>query len=213
MVGDTRAKQFVRRIEQNGWGRMTTARIAPYQNEPWGFDNGAYSAWANNEPFPTKQFEARIAAMNKSTVKPYMAVVPDIVAAGMRSLTFSQRWREKLGDDPFWYLAVQDGMTVRSVAKVLEGGGYSGLFLGGTDAFKQTALDWADLAHALGLKFHYGRAGTARKIRFATASDCDSFDSAFPLWTQTRFAQFEKLLGQGDPERFMFPKVAEALHE
>jgi hypothetical protein len=124
---------------------------------------------------------------------PILAVTPDIVAAGMRSLAFSTQWRmsHKLPSEWPWYLAVQDGMTVNDVKPHLHL--YAGLFLGGTDRFKETAFRWCELAHRYGKKFHYGRAGTPRKLMSAFKVGADSCDSAFPLWTTERMLAFEHI--------------------
>ena len=58
-------------------------------------------------------------------------------------------------------MAVQDRCTAQEVQSAIRGEeSIKGLFLGGTDRFKQTALVWRNLADLMGLKFHYGRAGT-----------------------------------------------------
>lgn len=67
---------------------------------------------------------------------------------------------------------------------------FAGIFLGGTDRFKATAPFWAALAHRHGKKFHYGRAGTLRKMLHARQSGADSCDSAFPIWKAERLAQY-----------------------
>ena len=54
------------------------------------------------------------------------------------------------------YLAVQDGMTEKTVRPVLEM--FDGLFIGGSISWKfQTARMWADIAHLNGIKCHAGR--------------------------------------------------------
>ena len=78
-------------------------------------------------------------------------------------------------------------MTLDGVEKVLDK--FAGLFLGGTDKFKATAYYWRELSHKYGKRFHYGRAGTRRKILHAVESGADSADSAFPLWTTERLLQ------------------------
>jgi hypothetical protein len=117
-----------------------------------------------------------------------MAIVPDIVAGGMRSLDYSLGWLARLPKKWPWYLAVQDGMDAKAVEKVI--GLFDGLFLGGTDALKLTAWAWSQLAHEQGKKFHYGRAGTLRKLQHAYNVDADSCDSAFPLWSMERMTLF-----------------------
>jgi hypothetical protein len=64
--------------------------------------------------------------------------------------------------------------------------------LGGTDRFKLTAYCWSRLGRFADKAFHYGRAGTLRKIRHAYAVEADSLDSNFPLWTVDRMRVFRE---------------------
>jgi len=67
---------------------------------------------------------------------------------------------------------------------------FDGIFLGGTDKFKLKAFSWKELAARNRLKFHYGRAGTRRKLQHAHEIQADSLDSSFPLWTKERMKLF-----------------------
>lgn len=174
-----------------GWGRMFAGtRPTPYSFEPWGFDNGAYVAWKSGQPFPESKFLRRLEIAMKVPMDPIIAVCPDQVTEGIKSLEFSLQWIGRLPNEWPWYLAVQDGMDHDSVADVIHL--FSGIFLGGSDKFKFTAYGWSKLAHMAGKKFHYGRAGTLRKLRHAHAVDSDSCDSAFPLWTSERMEIFHR---------------------
>jgi len=155
-----------------------------YPFERWAFDNGAYEAWTKGLPFPETVFLKRLDSALKINSDPTIAVVPDKVARGIESLEFSLRWLERLPRFWPWYLAVQDDMTHSAVLKVAHL--FSGIFLGGTDDFKLTAYGWCRLAHSCDKPFHYGRAGTLRKVRHAWNIDSDSIDSNFPLWTKKR---------------------------
>jgi hypothetical protein len=196
LLGDTRSKTALKFMREHGWGRMfATARPTPQRYEPWGFDNGAFDAWKKHKPFPEGKFLRRLDVALKVPKfwpffegNPLLAVCPDIVAGGLRSLDFSLRWLEKLPVYWPWYLAVQDGMSEKDVSKVLHL--FHGIFLGGTDKFKLTAYRWSLLAHSFDKRFHYGRAGTLRKIRHAWKVEADSVDSNFPLWTVKRLSIF-----------------------
>jgi hypothetical protein len=189
LLGDTRSKTNLAFLRERGWGRMfATARPTPQEFEPWGFDNGAFVAWKNSKPFPAKEFHVRLEEALKVPSDPIVAVCPDIVAGGLKSLEFSVNWLRRLPSYWPWYLAVQDGMTHEAVIDVIHL--FSGIFLGGTDKFKLTAYGWARLAHFADKKFHYGRAGTLRKIRHAYAVEANSLDSNFPLWTVQRMNIF-----------------------
>src|SRR5580765_7337045 len=191
LLGETRSFRNIEILKQMRWGRMfVVANPTPYPFEPWGFDNGAFVAWKNARPCPAEEFERRLDVALRCQYDPVLAVTPDIVAGGLHSLEFSCNWRMKLPSSWPWYLAVQDGMTSRDVADVMHL--FSGVFLGGSDKFKNTAQMWSDLAHSLQKKFHYGRAGTIPKLRHAYRVEADSCDSAFPLWTKERMNLFIK---------------------
>lgn len=201
LLGETRSRDLLRQMRALGWGRMWTVGRPTTEDirEPWGFDNGAFSAWTKGEPFPTETFEARLEAALMNPVRPIVAVTPDIVAGGERSLEFSLEWRQRLPDDWPWYLAVQDGMEAPDVADALPA--FAGLFLGGSTGFKRTAQTWANVAHAQGKGFHYGRASLPRKIDHAIRVGADSLDTSFPLWTMERFGEFVRHWQHGNPQR------------
>lgn len=85
------------------------------------------------------------------------------------------------------YLAVQDGMTPEELEEAVDVetdepylSKVSGLFLGGTDDFKNDTLHvWRELADRWGLKLHYARC-TQSRIAEAVEAGCDSADSSHP---------------------------------
>jgi hypothetical protein len=193
----------VKRLQELSWGRMFCFRkVRPYKNERWGFDNGAFFHWTRHTPFDGDAFLARLAAARECTSEPFLAVTPDIVAAGERSLEFSLGWLDRLPVDWPSYLAVQDGMSPALVSSSLRG--FAGVFLGGTDKLKLQAQTWCDLAHEQGKRFHYGRASTLRRLRHAMRIAADSLDTSFPLWTEERFREFAGLWLEGDRNRELF---------
>lgn len=188
LTGDTRDRHLVALLRAHGWGRMwIDKRPTPWPGEQWGFDNGAFRDWQQGRDFDGEAFLRRL-EQAYAVGRPYLAVVPDLVSQGRRSLEFSLRWLEKLPRDWPWYLAVQDGMTLEDVKAELPK--FAGIFLGGTDRFKHTAFWWCQLAHQFDKRFHYGRAGTPRKIALAREVGADSVDSAFPLWSRRRLKEF-----------------------
>lgn len=113
------------------------------------------------------------------------------------------------------YLPVQNGMTPEQLEQAGEPGGMlydverdrsfledvAGIFLGGDDAYKaETAEAWTKWAHSRGMKMHYARAGTARKLRHAYQVGADSVDSALPQRNSRTWRAFtgelERLEGQ-----------------
>lgn len=175
LVGDTRDSAYLDILKQKKWGRMCVEFDPdPYMFEPWGFDNKAFSPWlVAGKPiglsyddwlilWDSDDFIERLERAKLACCDPYIAVCPDIPAS-RDSLEFSLFWRSQVPNDWPWYLAVQDGMLESEVIDCLHL--FTGIFLGGSDKFKQTAQYWCQLAHSFGKKFHYGRAGTIAKLR------------------------------------------------
>ena len=192
LLGETRKLSFVKMMETLGWGRICTVQIPrPYPGEPWAFDNGAFGAWLKDLPFPEVQFLKRLDVAFKVGI-PYFGVVPDLVAQGTKSLEFSLKWIDSLPMEWPWYLAVQDGMTCQDVEPIIHQ--FDGIFLGGTNKFKETAPSWSKLAKDYDMPFHYGRAGTYKKLIHAYECEADSIDSSTPLFTSDRFTAFINLV-------------------
>jgi hypothetical protein len=201
LTGDTRSSRLVRLFQKHRIGRMFIEKpIRPYVGEKWGFDNGAYGDFLRGKEFDADRYKRNLEKAIKIAEtyhSPYLAVLPDIVGGGMRSLELSLEWLDReLRYIPFnWYLAVQDGMSLEEVKRVLiHYPQIKGLFLGGTDEFKKTAPLWSSLAHSLGRKFHYARAGSIRKVREAVKANADSLDSSLPLWSGEKLKRFLKAL-------------------
>lgn len=190
ITGETRAHEFVKIIQENGWGRMvTTRRIKPYPGEPYAIDNGAYSCFTNKKPWKEADFLKLVKVVEGIGPGPYMAITPDIVAGGLKSLQMSNEWieRPELQNNFPWYLAVQNGMRHEWIEDAITKYPYAGIFVGGDNRFKRnTSTEWIALGHKYGLKVHIGRVGTPRKIRWANDIGADSCDSSFPLWCKER---------------------------
>jgi len=222
-VGETQDRRYLEELKRHKWGRIwTVSRPRTYQGEPWAFDNGAYSDFLKGQPFDEVRFQKRLdkATNDLSLMPPQMAVLPDVVAGGMKSARYSLDWLTRLEDHPWknWYFAIQDRQTAQEVGCALSGFPVSaalsgtvapgpihpkvtGIFLGGSDKFKLTVSYWAGWAHDNGLKFHYGRASTPGRIRAARRSGCDSMDTSFPLWTRERFEKFILMWTLKDPQQ------------
>ena len=215
LVGDCRGAKNLAILKREGMGRMFVEnRPRPFEFEPWGFDTKGFPPW-KEAGFPigldldgwlilwdSNEYEKRLSAAMEVGSDPYLAVTPDIPGAGLTSLEFSLQWRMDLVAHWPWYLAVQDGMTVADVEPHLYM--FAGIFLGGTDKFKGTALQWCQLAHKYQRKFHYARAGTLEKVKHAYMVGSDSCDSSFPLWTNRRMAKFVAHVGGLRAQTTMF---------
>ena len=126
LIGDGSGKRLKDICKKYCLGRMLAQNWPElYENEPWGFDNGAWGFYQKGQELSNynltitdNEAESKfLLRLNKAMAipwPPYMAVLPDIVAGGDRSLEVSLSWIGNLPDWP-WYLAVQDGMTVSKV--------------------------------------------------------------------------------------------------
>jgi hypothetical protein len=193
------------KAQELGWGRMWIARgrnIYTYPNEPWGLDNGAFRDWKLGTPFNDRQFWRAIEKAIAQATPPILAVIPDAPGDSLNTLKMSEKWLKELPRDLPWYLALQDGMTEADLLHFSSD--LAGVFLGGTNKFKAEALRWRMWAKMNGLKFHYGRCGTIRKLSHAQSIQADSIDSAFPMWTMQRWATFTDAVVNGVPQSDLF---------
>jgi len=163
----------------------------------WALDNGAYSAYLNNEDFDAVAFRNII--YNKlplTKTEPDLVVVPDIIGGGLRSLDFSLKWMNELDKlDYNWYLAVQDGMQLKDVEPILDR--FNGIFVGGTVKWKvSTGETWVKLARKYNLPCHIGRVGTYRRIVWAMRIGADSIDSTNFLKNPKGFIRLESAKAQ-----------------
>jgi len=136
---------------------------------PMALDNGAFSERGFDEYLFTK----RLSECKQKRIPLEFVVCPDIVAGGIRSLTFSRYWQTRLSVYDNLYLAVQDGMPY-----TIDLEGYAGVFVGGSVKWKwQTAPTWVFVADRAGLKTHIGQVGTADRLKWADEIGADSVDS------------------------------------
>jgi hypothetical protein len=180
-------------------GRMAQDPFNLFPGEIWAFDNGAFRDWKNERDFDLNKFNKWLSFAQDRLPIPYLAVLPDIVGGGSQSLLFSLEWLDDLKHNGWpWYLALQDNMDVMDVIDIINMNKDSiyGLFLGGTDNYKQYAGYWSGIAHTFGLKFHYARAGTVKKVFHAKLVSADSLDTSFPLWSMDRLLSFTDTLRQ-----------------
>jgi hypothetical protein len=107
-------------------------------------------------------------------------VLPDVVGAGLESLALSLRWHAQhhaLADH--WLLAVQDGMSVEQVRRVVLDLDLAGVFVGGSTAWKWSTLpDWTELGLDLGLLVHVGRVNSLRRAELCRDLGATSIDGS-----------------------------------
>ncbi len=197
-VGSTRSREFISALHERDIGRVNTpgSRFKPYPEEKWLADNGAYSLWLKGSPFREAPFLRYLEVLAGFSPQPQFAVLPDIVADGLRSLEYSIHWASR-GDLPSWpwYLALQDGMSVADVESCIDI--IDGLFIGGTLRFKSEVYTWVELGRRHNKPIHFGRAGVHHRLHEAHRAGCDSADSAFPLWCRERFFRFLEWVEEG----------------
>jgi hypothetical protein len=204
-VGQTRSRALVAQLEAAGVGECVTRGQLPPRRGSWFYDNGAFEDFQAGRAFDYAQWSRDMRAIRlwvaggvgrgmltgSRMTAPDFQVVPDLVAQGNASLTFSlcHLTEAKQAGVPC-YLAVQDGMTEAAVRSVLAHG-FDGLFVGGTLAWKlETAAQWVALGRQLGLPVHIGRVGTLDRVAWAQALGATSIDSSFPLWNRDRLDAF-----------------------
>lgn len=190
-VGQTRSHALTAELEQHGIGEcVVTGELPPRRIEVGFFhDPGAYRDWRAGRPFNVCRWDRDMRWMLYRGLRPDFVIVPDIVAGGLASLSFSAFWRNTVPVEFPAYLAVQDGMTAADVVPHLRM--YQGLFVGGSLSWKlETSASWVQLAHAHGLRCHVGRVGPAHRVRWARSLGCDSIDSSLPLRHRDHLTSF-----------------------
>lgn len=197
-VGQARGSKLIAELTELGFGECTVREELPPRRWPWFFDNGAFKDFSASRPFATAKYEAALDKLAADpALKPDFIVAPDIVAAGLESLRFSESWAKRLT----WlglpiYLVVQDGMAEADVSAAVDP--YAGLFVGGSLEWKlRTAPRWVELAHLHGRRCHIGRMGTRERVRAARRWGADSIDSSLPLWSRANLERF--VAGFSDP--------------
>lgn len=182
LLGDTRSREFVKRMSEEKFGVMVVDRLPKihYEGMPWAFDNGCFSAWWNNKIWDSAAWHIRVDKILAAQLPlPLFAVTPDLPAEGEESLRFSRDWVDRMPEQFPTALALQDGMRFQAVKEHLQF--YDYLFIGGSDAFKVQAADWVKFARDNGKKIHYARASTLEKLEWAIHLEVDSLDSSFPV--------------------------------
>lgn len=203
-VGQTRSRKLIKRLAEKGFGECTNRGEYPPRRTPWFLDNGAYKDWTAKprRPFDAERFLLDLAKATAHEPKPDFVVCPDRVASP-DSLEFSLRWMDEHASSYSnnYYLAVQDGMQPSDVEPHLDR--FGGIFVGGTVEWKvQTGAEWVEFAHAHDLPCHIGRAGGAKRVKWAIRIGADSIDSCLPLWSEENLQRFLGALNSKQMELF-----------
>lgn len=199
-VGQTRSGALIAELDQHRIGECVVTGELPPRRLARGFfhDSGAYRNWRAGRPFNVCRWDRDMRWMLYRGIRPDFVIVPDIVAGGLASLSFSAFWRNAVPAEFPAYLAVQDGMTAADVVPHLTM--YHGLFVGGSLRWKlETSASWVQLAHAHGLRCHVGRVGPAHRVRWARSLGADSIDSSLPLRHREHLTGFVAALNEASP--------------
>lgn len=158
------------------WRLLVSAR-GPLRAEGFRYalDNGAWTAFQQQEPFDERAFERALAKLGRDAD---WCVMPDVVAGGARSLELSLRWMRRVLDaTAVGMLAVQDGMSAADVEEFL--GPRVGVFVGGSTPWKlRTMHTWCALAQRREAWAHIARVNSRRRISACVTSGATSFDGS-----------------------------------
>lgn len=147
----------------------------------YAIDNGAWSAFANDEPWDKEPFEE---LCEKRGDGADFIVVPDVVGQAKATLENANIWLPILdGIGHRRLIAVQDGMVPDDIRAWLSAD--VGIFVGGTTDWKLESLPmWGVLAASVDCYLHVGRVNTVRRIAMCQDAGADSFDGT----SATRYA-------------------------
>jgi hypothetical protein len=205
-ASNTGTRRNLQALMQYKWRVLLTPSHPrpPANGLRFAIDNGAWTAYQQQKPFDDKAFGNLVERYGCAAD---FVVLPDIVAGGRDSLTFSVSWLPHLSTLKHLLLPLQDGMSHHEVGIVLRQNPKVGLFLGGSTEYKlQEMYAWGAVAHAWKRWYHIGRVNTAKRIRLCAEAGADSFDgtsatmysSTLPLLNAA--TQFQSLLS---PARMM----------
>jgi len=132
-------------------------------------DNGAFSG------FRSEEFAALLKREEPNRSKCLFVTVPDVVAAGRRTLEI---WKYRHNIVRHWPLALvaQDGMEDLEIPW----GDMSAVFIGGGDPWKDSkaSLDIVKTAKTLGKHVHVGRVNTAKRFKLFAEAGADTCDGS-----------------------------------
>lgn len=144
---------------------------------PWAADNDAYSA------FSAERFAAMLEGI-RGLPAPLFVTAPDVVGDAAATLARFREWRYRMSHVPVAFVA-QDGLTPEAVPW----GEFAALFVGGSTEWKMgpEAARIVAAAKARALHVHMGRVNGRRRIMYAKALGCDSFDGTSLSWYRDRY--------------------------
>lgn len=152
----------------------TPSKMTPHDT-PYILDNGAWSAFVNNEPWDVDAFVGRLGQLDTMPRPPDFVVLPDVVTNPERTAERACQWAPII-DAPTAY-PVQDGISPERAVELCERTDSGTIFIGGTHEFKRrNAEAFIDAAHAHGPNCHIARPGP-KGIVWADEIGADSVDT------------------------------------
>ena len=157
---------------------------------PFAIDNGAWTAHTTGTPWNAERFARLVYGFGEAAD---FVVCPDVVADRERTLELAHRWLPRLSWVPRLLWAVQDGMTPADVPAGL------GVFVGGSDAYKERSLRvWGPWRAAGGPYLHVGRVNSQRRVRMCMLAGADSIDGTSASRFAKTIPEIERATVQGD---------------
>ena len=163
-------------------------------------DNGAFSG------FDRSGFDALLAREEPNRSRCLFVTVPDVVAAGRRTLEI---WKYRHSIVRHWPLALvaQDGMEDLDIPW----GEMTAVFIGGGDPWKDSkaALDIVKTAKTLGKHVHVGRVNTAKRFKLFAEAGADTCDGSGVAMYDHMLDDIAKALSK-EPEPTLWDEVSVA---
>lgn len=157
---------------------------------PYAIDNGAFTCWKQGTPWDADCFAELVYRFGACAD---FVVCPDVVADRERTLEIAHEWLPRIAWVPRLLWAVQDGMTPADVPPGL------GVFVGGSDAWKESSLRmWGPWRAAGGSYLHVGRVNTRRRLRMCMLAGADSVDGTSGTMFAKTIPQIDGWTDQGE---------------
>jgi hypothetical protein len=115
----------------------------PFPWLPYALDNGAYSAYTKQQPWPEAPFRELLRTAAASKQDPLWVVVPDVVGDAEATFRKWHEWAPRLQESYPTFplaLAVQDGMTIQDIQRLDPQPQI--VFVGGTTGWKRRTIGY-----------------------------------------------------------------------
>lgn len=153
----------------------TPTKMTPHDT-PFILDNGAWRAFARNEPWDVDAFVGRLSQLDSMPRPPDFVVLPDVVTNPEQTVERATQWAGVI-DQPT-ALPVQDGIEPKRAVDVCDRLDAETLFVGGTVQWKRRSAEkFVNAAHEHGFDCHLARPGP-KGLVWADEIGADSVDTS-----------------------------------